>query len=72
MTKAVRLRLLVEVRGDDEPAHDFAASAGRAIRDIIRAGRGAHPELSVRVRRVAEDDGGGEADGDDEDAPASR
>ena len=67
MKKAVRLRLLVEVRGDDEPAHDFAAAASRAMREIVRAGRSAHPELTVRVRRVVEDDGGGE-DEDDADA----
>ena len=62
MKKAVRLRLLVEVRGEDAPAHDFAALASRAIREIIRTGRSARPELSVRVRRVVEDDGGGEDD----------
>ena len=65
MKKAVRLRLLVEVRGEDEPAHDFAATASRAIREIVRAGRAAHPELTVTVRRVVEDDGGGEDDGED-------
>ena len=65
MKKAVRLRLLVEVRGEDEPAHDFAAAASRAIRDVIRAGRAAHPELTVTVRRVVEDDGGGEDDAED-------
>jgi hypothetical protein len=65
MKKAVRLRLLLEVRGDDEPAHDFAAAASRAIREIIQAGRSAHPELSVRVRRVVEDDGGGQDDEDE-------
>ena len=64
MKKAVRLRLLVEVRGEDEPAHNFAAAARRAIREIIRAGRSAHPELSVSVRRVVEDDGGGRDDDD--------
>ena len=64
MRKAVRLRLLVEVRGEDEPAHDFAAAATRAIREIIRAGCAARPEFSVIVRRVVENDGGGEDDGD--------
>ena len=70
MKKAVRLRVTVEVRGEDEPAHDFARTAARAIREIIRAGGAAHPELAVRVRRVTEDDGGGE-DGDAKDG-ASR
>lgn len=65
MKKAVRLRLLVEVRGEDEPAHDFAAAATRAVRAIIRAGASARPEVSITVRRVVEDDGGGEADDDE-------
>jgi hypothetical protein len=65
MKKAVRLRIVLEVRGEDEPAHDFAAAASRAIREIIRAGRTAHPELSVSVRSVAEDDGASDDDGED-------
>ena len=65
MKKAVRLRLWVEVRGEDEPAHDFARRATRALREIIKAGRSARPELSVTVRRIVEDDGGGRDDDDD-------
>lgn len=67
MRKAVRLRLVVEVRGEDEPAHDFAAAATRAVRDIIRAGHTAHPELAVTVKRIVEDDGGGEDSEEGED-----
>ena len=78
MKKAVRLRVTLYVRGEDEPAHDFARSAARAVREIISAGREAHPELRVSVRRIVEDDAGDaddEEEGNDEnesDAPDGR
>ncbi|MFL5576138.1 MAG: hypothetical protein ACJ79S_09250 [Gemmatimonadaceae bacterium] len=57
MRKAIQLRVTLWVEGDEEPAADFAKRATGAVRDIIAAGRKAHPELSVRVKRVAEDEG---------------
>ena len=56
MKKAVRLRVTLYVRGEDEPAHDFARSSARAVREIIAAGARRHPELRVTVRRIVEDD----------------
>jgi hypothetical protein len=63
MRKAVRLKVTLYVRGEDEPAHDFARSAARAVREIIAAGRVAHPDLRVTVQRVVEDDTDDEDDG---------
>ena len=44
----------LSVAGEDEPAHDFAASATKAVRDIVSAGRAARPELKVTIKRVVE------------------
>ena len=56
MRKAVRLRVTVDVRGEDEPAADFAARATRAVREALAAGSAADDGLSFRVRRVQEID----------------
>ena len=71
MKKAVRLCVTLYVRGEDEPAHDFARSSARAVREIIAAGARTHPELRVTVRRVVEDDDDEEDydASDDEDTP---
>jgi hypothetical protein len=65
MRKAIQLRVTLWVEGDQEPAADFAALAKRAVREIIAAGRKAHPELTVRVKRVVEDEGDDEDDAHD-------
>jgi hypothetical protein len=49
------------IEGEDEPAHDFAARTTQAVRDVIRSGATAHPELRMTVRGIAEDEG--ECDG---------
>jgi hypothetical protein len=54
MRKAVQLDVTLYVEGNDEPAHDFAKSAAKAVREIVAAGRTAHPELKVTVKRVVE------------------
>lgn len=64
MRKGVQLRVTLYVRGEGEPAHDFARTAARAIRRIIAAGRAAQPELEVRIRRIVEYDAVEEDDGD--------
>lgn len=56
MRKSVRLRIDVEVRGESAPAADFAARAARAVRDVLAAGRSAHPDLHVVLRHVADAD----------------
>jgi len=57
MRKAIQLKVMLWIEGDDEPAHDFAASTTRAVRDVITAGAKAHPELKFKVRSVAEEEG---------------
>ena len=54
MRKGIELRVTLYLEGEDEPAHDFAASSMRAVREILAAGSSAHPELRVKVRRVVE------------------
>lgn len=55
MRKAIRLKVMLWVEGEDEPAHDFAASTQQAVREIIAAGGARHPELRVTVKRIVED-----------------
>jgi hypothetical protein len=54
MRKAIQLVVTLWVEGEDEPAHDFASSTTKAVREIIAAGRARHPELKVTVKRVVE------------------
>ncbi len=54
MRKAIRLVVTLWIEGEDEPAHDFAASTTQAVRDVIEAGAHAHPELSFAVKRIVE------------------
>lgn len=56
MKKAIRLQVTLWVRGEDEPAHDFAAAAIAAAHQIIGNGAGARPDLSFTVERIVEDD----------------
>ena len=65
MRKAIQLVVTLWIEGEDEPAHDFAASTTRAVRDIIAAGRGQHPELKVTVKRVVEHNDDDDSRGDD-------
>lgn len=57
MRKAIQLKVMLWIEGDDEPAHDFAASTMRAVRDVIAAGAKVHPELRFKIRSVEEDEG---------------
>ena len=63
MRKAIQLKATLWVEGEDEPAHDFASSTKKAVREMIRAGSRSHPELRVTVKRLVED----RNDDDDED-----
>lgn len=54
MRKAIQLDVRLWIEGEDEPAHDFAASTTQAVRDMIAAGAEKHPELTVKVKRVKE------------------
>lgn len=54
MRKAIRLKVMVWIEGEDEPAHDFFASTSAAIRDVIASGAKSHPELTFTVKKVDE------------------
>jgi hypothetical protein len=54
MRKAVMLDVRLWVEGEAEPASDFAAAAAAAVRDILKHGADARPEVTVKVRAVKE------------------
>ena len=54
MRKAISLKVSLWIEGDDEPAHDFAASTKQAVQEIIQAGLSKHPELTVTIKSVGE------------------
>ena len=56
MRKAIRLQVTLWIEGEDEPAHDFAKSTMKAVRDVIAAGAHAHPELRFKVTKLVEDE----------------
>ena len=55
MKKAVQLQMTVWIEGEDEPAHNFAASSMEDLKDILSAGRWRHPGLKVTVKKIIED-----------------
>jgi hypothetical protein len=57
MRKAIQLKLILWIEGEDEPAHDFAESTTQAVKEIIEAGSTLHPELKVTVKKVTEQSG---------------
>ena len=57
MRKAILLQVTLRIEGEDEPAHDFAKSTMKAVRDVIVAGARAHPELRFKVTKIVEDEG---------------
>ena len=54
MRKAISLKVSLWIEGEDEPAHDFAASTKQAVEEIIQAGLSKHPELKVTIKSVGE------------------
>ena len=54
MRKAVQIRVILWIEGEDEPAHNFAESTIQAVKEIIAAGSSSHPELKVTVKKVSE------------------
>ncbi len=55
MHKGIRLSIKLWIEGEDEPAHNFAESTIKAVREMIVAGQAAHPELQVTIRKIEED-----------------
>ncbi len=54
MKKAISLDVRLWIEGEDEPAHDFAQSTTKAVRDIIEAGAAKHPALTIEIRSIGE------------------
>lgn len=57
MRKAIQLKVVLWIEGEDEPAHDFAASTTQAVKEIVEAGSAKHPELKVTVKKISEQSG---------------
>jgi hypothetical protein len=54
MKKAISLDVRLWIEGEDEPAHDFAQSTTRAVRDILESGAGKYPGLAIEIRSIRE------------------
>ena len=54
MKKAIALDVRLWIEGEDEPAHDFAASTTQAVRDILEAGSKDYPDLTIKIRSIKE------------------
>jgi hypothetical protein len=54
MRKAIKLKVTLWIEGEDEPAHNFAESTIRAVKEVIQKGSASHPELKITIRRVTE------------------
>ena len=54
MRKAILLEVRLWIEGEDEPAHDFAASTTDAVRGIIEAGSKGYPDLMIKIRSIKE------------------
>ncbi len=63
MHKGIRIVLKLWVEGEDEPAHDFAASTVKAVKEMLAAGQSLHPELQITVRKAEEDTSWDEEEG---------
>ncbi len=58
MKKAIQLKVTLWIEGEDEPAHNFAASTMQAVREMITAGEQKHPELNLTIKDIVEDEDG--------------
>ena len=54
MKKAIALEVRLWIEGEDEPAHDFAASTTQAVRDILAVGSKNYPDLTITIRSIKE------------------
>ncbi len=54
MRKAILLTVSLWIEGEDEPVHNWATTAVRAVREIIAAGKYTHPELEVSIQTIEE------------------
>lgn len=54
MRKAIRLVVQLWIEADDEPAHDFADSTMKTVREILADGAPHYPELRLTVEKIFE------------------
>lgn len=55
MRKGIQLKVILWIEGEDEPAHDFAASTTQAVRQVIARGQRAAPTLKIQIRSITEE-----------------
>lgn len=55
MRKGILLNIRLWIEGEDEPAHNFADSTMKAVREILAAGKSNYPELHITLRKIEED-----------------
>ena len=54
MKKAISIDVQLWIEAEDDPAHDFAESTTKAVRDIIEAGAAKYPALAITIRSIRE------------------
>ena len=54
MHKSIRLKVVLWIEGEDEPAHDYAAMTIQLVRDLLAAPHPNTPTLQVTVKRLVE------------------
>ena len=55
MRKAIQLKAILWIEGEDAPAHDFAQSTMQAVQEMLAAGGNTHPELQVTLKALTEE-----------------
>jgi hypothetical protein len=55
MHKGIRILVKLWIEGEDEPAHDFAESTAKAVKEMLKTGQALHPGLKVKIKSVEED-----------------
>jgi hypothetical protein len=55
MHKGIRIIVKLWIEGEDEPAHDFAESTTKAVKEMLKMGQTLHPDLHMKIRSVEED-----------------
>ncbi|MDP4174590.1 MAG: hypothetical protein Q8933_11505 [Bacteroidota bacterium] len=54
MRKAVSLKVIFWIEGEDLPAHNFVETAKKAVNDIVLTGSKDHPELKISIKQIGE------------------
>lgn len=54
MRKAVSLKVIFWIEGEDLPAHNFVETAKKTVKDIVLTGSKDHPELKISIKQIGE------------------